>query len=196
MLFVQKLFLALPLFATALASELSADGTDSVVPVSGSNMAAALVTTGDTRIYYQDSNNGTVVQIAVSNAFTVGHLENMVVVIPSDEVRYNTPIAVAAPGTQDSFTVLHIFFFSPDNVLSEYHWDPTAKALVGGPACTTCVTNEGFVGVAGSQMLYAMVNTATSSGGLRVGFVSASSPGTISEAVKTGNSWSLASLTT
>ncbi|KAF9061822.1 hypothetical protein BDP27DRAFT_1485461 [Rhodocollybia butyracea] len=195
MLFVQSLLLSLPFVAMVLASDLSADGTNSVVPISGNNMAAAQVTTGDTRIYYQGSNNDTINQIAVSNAFTIGHFESVGVIVPADEVRFNTPIAVAAPA-QDSFLVLHIFFFSPDNVLSEYHWEPTANAFEGGPTCTTCVTNEGFVGVAGSQMLYAMVNTATTPAVLRVGFVSAGSPGTISEAVKTGGSWSLASLTT
>ncbi|KAF9061824.1 hypothetical protein BDP27DRAFT_1192347, partial [Rhodocollybia butyracea] len=118
------------------------------------NMAAAQVTTGDTRIYYQDTSDENIVQIAVSNAFTIGQFRSMGAVIPSDEVRYNTPIAVASP-TQDAF-LLHIFFFSPDNVLSEYHWNQTANAFQGGPTCDTCVTNEGFVGVAGSQMLYAM----------------------------------------
>lgn len=68
-------------------------------------MAAAQVTTGDTRIYYQDSYNETIVQIAVSNAFTIGQFRSMGVVIPADEARYNTPIAVAAP-TQDAFSVV------------------------------------------------------------------------------------------
>ncbi|KAF9061820.1 hypothetical protein BDP27DRAFT_1369361 [Rhodocollybia butyracea] len=188
MLFVQKLFLALPLFAAALASELGADGTGSVFPVSGNHMGAAQVTDGDTRVFYQDSKAGTIVQVAVSNAFNIGQFEGTNVVVPSDEVRNNTPIAVPSP-TQATFSVLRVFFFSPDNILSEYFFNGTG--FEGGPTCTTCITAEGFVGVAGSQMLYALANTVT----LRVGFVSAGSPGTISEAVNSGNGWSVASLT-
>ncbi|KAF9049415.1 hypothetical protein BDP27DRAFT_1180957, partial [Rhodocollybia butyracea] len=103
-------------------------------------------------IYYQ-ANNGSIVQIAVSNAFTVGQFESTHIEVPPDEVRYNTPLAVAAP-TQTSFFVLHIFFFSPDNILSEYFFN--GSSFEGGPTCATCITNEGFVGAEGSQMLYAL----------------------------------------
>ncbi|KAF9061827.1 hypothetical protein BDP27DRAFT_1428588 [Rhodocollybia butyracea] len=174
MLFVKKVFLAIPLLATALASDLSTDSTNSVVPVSGKVMVAAQATSGDTRIYYQ-ANNGSIVQIAVSNAFTVGQFESTHIEVPPDEVRYNTLLLSQLPPKLPSSWSLHIFFFSPDNILSEYFFN--GSSFEGGPTCATCITNEGFVGAEGSQML-------------------AGSPETISEAVNTGSGWSVASLTT
>ncbi|KAF9049417.1 hypothetical protein BDP27DRAFT_1373696 [Rhodocollybia butyracea] len=191
MVSVSKLLLALPLFATALASDLS------IVPISGTSMGAVQLADGNTRLYYQDSTTGAINAVVVSNVFTTGQSQGVSLLVPQDEVRKPTPVAVsliAATGLE--FVQLHVFFFSPENILSEYHWNETIGLFQGGASCVTCITNEGFVGVAGSDMLYAMANNATSPPTLRVGFVSAGSPGTISEAVNTGNGWSIASLTT
>lgn len=83
-----------------------------------------------------------------------------------------------------------MFFVSPENILSEYYFTE-GIGLQGGTSCTTCVTSEGFLVTANSQMLYA-IETSTK---VRVGFVSAGSPNTVSEAVSSGNGWSVASLT-
>jgi len=77
-------------------------------------------------------------------------------------------------------------------VLSEYIWT-NAVGWSGGSSCAECLTSSGFVAAAGSEVLYAMGNPATAE--LRVGFISAGAPGTISEAGHTvGGEWQLAQL--
>ncbi|KIK53860.1 hypothetical protein GYMLUDRAFT_178322 [Collybiopsis luxurians FD-317 M1] len=142
-------------------------------------------------MYYQDANNGSIIETAISNAFNVGRFEASLVLVPSAEVRHNSPIAVSLVTTSaGAYAQVHTFFFSPDNVLSEYYWDDVL-GIQGGPNCETCITSKGFVGEPGNQMLYALATAGT----LRVGFVSAGTPNTVSEAVKTGSGWSVSSLT-
>ncbi|KAF8829886.1 hypothetical protein HHX47_DHR2000262 [Lentinula edodes] len=162
----------------AFASNLT---TDAVVPVSGTNMGSIQLPNGDTRLYYQDQHNGSIIEMVISNAFTIGVFEESAVLVPSSQVRSNSPVAVSLVADGDTFI--------------QYYWDDVL-GIQGGPNCLTCVTNKGFVGVAGSQMLYAMASSATSPPTLRVGFVSAGAPNTISEAVNTGSGWSVASLST
>ncbi|KAJ3932647.1 MAG: hypothetical protein NXY57DRAFT_96388 [Lentinula lateritia] len=176
----------------AFASNLT---TDAVVPVSGTNMGSIQLPNGDTRLYYQDQHNGSIIEMVISNAFTIGVFEESAVLVPASQVRSNSPVAVSLVADGDTFVQVHTFFFSPENVLSQYYWDDVL-GIQGGANCLTCVTNKGFVGVAGSQMLYAMASSATSPPTLRVGFVSAGAPNTISEAVNTGSGWSVASLST
>ncbi|KAJ3787906.1 hypothetical protein GGU11DRAFT_760537 [Lentinula aff. detonsa] len=156
-------------------------------------MGSIQLPNGDTRLYYQDRNNGSIIEVVISNAFTIGVYETSLVLVPSSQVRSNSPVAVSLVADGDTFLQVHTFFFSPENVLSQYYWE-TGVGIQGGADCLTCVTSKGFVGVAGSQMLYAMASSATSPPTLRVGFVSAGSPNTISEAVNTGSGWSVASL--
>ncbi|KIK53863.1 hypothetical protein GYMLUDRAFT_250044 [Collybiopsis luxurians FD-317 M1] len=171
----------------ALASSLTANA---VVPISGTNMGAITLANGDTRMYYQDANNGSIIEAAISNAFNVGHFEASQVLVPSAEVRHNSPIAVSVETVNGEYAQTHTFFFSPDNVLSEYFWDDVSGTQ-GGPNCEPCITSKGFVGEPGNQMLYALAYP----GVLRVGFVSAGTPNTVSEAINTGSGWSVASLT-
>jgi hypothetical protein len=71
---------------------------------------------------------------------------------------------------------------SPTNILSEYIWT-NAIGWHGGPSCTNCITRSGFVVQPGNKVLYAIANDAAGSlATLRVGFVSAGAPTTISEA--------------
>ncbi|KAF9061825.1 hypothetical protein BDP27DRAFT_1428586 [Rhodocollybia butyracea] len=158
MVSVSKLLLVLPLFATALASDLS------TVPISGTSMGAVQLADGNTRLYFQDSTTGAINAVVVSNVFTTGQSQGVSLLVPQDEVRKPTPVAVSliAGSTGLEFVQLHVFFFSPDNISSEYHWNETIGIFQGGASCVTCITNEGFVGVAGSDMLYAMANNATS----------------------------------
>ncbi|KAJ3827224.1 hypothetical protein EV361DRAFT_949124 [Lentinula raphanica] len=175
----------------ASANNLAADA---IVPVSGTNMGAVETPSGNTRVYYQDSTNGSIVQLVISNALTEGGYVISNTWVPSKQVRYGSPVAVSTiPNGDAHYEEIHVFFFSPDNVLSEYYWK--GNGPVGGPSCSDCVTNSGFVGVEGSQMLYALASSDTSPPTLRVGFVSAGSPNTISEAVNTNGEWSVASLT-
>ncbi|KAJ3730943.1 hypothetical protein DFJ43DRAFT_1189649 [Lentinula guzmanii] len=175
----------------AIASNLTANA---IVPISGTNMGAVALPDGNTRVYYQDSNNGSIIQLVISNALTEGGYRSSNVWVPPSEVRYNTPVAASlVQSTNDDSDQIHVFFFSPDNILSEYYWKGDGHQ--GGPDCSDCVTGSGYVGVEGSQMLYALASSATSPPTLRVGFISAGSPNTITEAVKTTGGWSLASLT-
>ncbi|KAJ3743948.1 hypothetical protein DFH05DRAFT_1399005 [Lentinula detonsa] len=174
----------------AIASNLTANA---IVPISGTNMGAVELPDGNTRVYYQDGNNGSIIQLIISNALTEGGYRFSNVWVPPSEVRYNTPVAVSLVQSDDTFQQIHVFFFSPDNILSEYYWK--GDGPTGGPDCSDCVTGSGFVGVEGSQMLYALASSATSPPTLRVGFISTGSPNTITEAVKTTGGWSLASLT-
>ncbi|KIK53861.1 hypothetical protein GYMLUDRAFT_63521 [Collybiopsis luxurians FD-317 M1] len=154
-------------------------------------MGAVTLANGDTRLYYQDTNSGSIIETAISNAFNVGKLYGSSVWVPSAEVRHNSPIAVSlVTSSAGAYIQVHIFFFSPDNVLGEYYWDDVL-GIQGGPECETCLTSKGFLGEPGSQMLYALATPSA----LRVGFVSAGTPNTVSEAINTGSGWSVASLT-
>ncbi|KAJ3897668.1 hypothetical protein F5879DRAFT_995696 [Lentinula edodes] len=159
-------------------------------------MGAVQIPDGGTRVYYQED-SGSIIEMVITNAFTMsGVYKESTVLVPASQVRSNSPVAVSLPVADgDTFLQVHTFFFSPENVLSQYYWD-SVLGIQGGANCLTCVTSEGFVGVAGSQMLYAIASSATSPPTLRVGFVSAGSPNTISEAVNTGGAWSVASLST
>ncbi|KAJ3773053.1 hypothetical protein FB446DRAFT_845111 [Lentinula raphanica] len=197
MLAISKLpvLLILPFYLTHLLKVFAINLTaNAIVPISGTNMGSVQLPNGDTRLYYQDRNNGSIIEVVISNAFTIGQYEASLVLAPFSEVRSNSPVAVSLVADGDTFLQVHTFFFSKENILSEYYWE-TGIGIQGGADCSTCVTSKGFVGVADSQMLYAMASSATSPPTLRVGFVSAGSPDTISEAVNTGSGWSVASLT-
>ncbi|KAJ7892413.1 hypothetical protein B0H13DRAFT_1625594, partial [Mycena leptocephala] len=143
------------------------------------NVAAVQATNGDTRLYSQNSNN-TIQEIGVSSPFNGGgHSFGPDSLVPGAEALGGTPIAAAiVNGT--GFQEIHFFFVSPTNILSEYIW---ADAWRGGPSCTDCITRSGFVVQPGNKVLYAVANDAAGSPAtLRVGFVSAGAPGTISEA--------------
>ncbi|KAJ4477483.1 hypothetical protein J3R30DRAFT_224395 [Lentinula aciculospora] len=195
---VLKFYLILPLYLMfllkTLANNLSNLTADAVVPISGTNMGAVQLPDGNTRVYYQDGNNGSIVQLVISDAFNVGNFKSSNVWVPSSQVRENSPVAVSLVANGNTFVQIHVFFFSRENILSEYYWKGNGPQ--GGAGCSDCVTSKGFVGVADSQMLYAMASSATSPPTLRVGFVSAGAPNTISEAVNDGSGWSVASLST
>ena len=70
---------------------------------------------------------------------------------------------------------------SPAQVLSEYIWTD-ALGWRGGPSCTVCITADTFSVQPNSKVLYAMGNNAVgNTASLRVGFVSAGAPTTLSE---------------
>ncbi|KAJ7256735.1 hypothetical protein C8J57DRAFT_1517369 [Mycena rebaudengoi] len=159
------------------ATRLSPD----ITPVSFvSNVAAIQASSGDTRIYYQNADNS-IQAIAISGPFTTGALYISVVIVPTNQVQPNTLIAAAMRG--DDFEEVHVFFISPLRILSEYIFTVTTNWR-GGPNCTDCIDASQFVVQPGNRVLYAMENSAV--GGqknLRVGFVSAGAPNTLTEAV-------------
>ncbi|KAE9397543.1 hypothetical protein BT96DRAFT_823104 [Gymnopus androsaceus JB14] len=154
-------------------------------------MGSVALSTGDTRIYYQNATDGSIIQLTVTNDFELGVLTSSAVIVPGAEVRSNSPVAVST--LENDFEQIHVAFFSPDNVLSEYYFE-TGVGFQGGPNCTTCVTNKGFVGAAGSQMLYALATSSPPV--LRIGFVlDSGDSSTLSEAINSGSGWTVATLT-
>ncbi|KAF8193556.1 hypothetical protein K438DRAFT_1761710 [Mycena galopus ATCC 62051] len=139
------------------------------------NVAAVQITTGDTRIYYRDS-TGTILQGVVTAPFlSGGKAMQGTPFIPASQVLLNTPI-VAITANTATYTVIRIYFFFPEHVLSEYIWT-TVVGCSGGPNCASCITTQGIVVQNGSNVLYAMANTAFNQ--FRVVFVSAGQPTTI-----------------
>ncbi|KAJ7731542.1 hypothetical protein B0H16DRAFT_1733283 [Mycena metata] len=111
--------------------------------------------------------------------------------VPAEQVQPHTLIAAVITDGVD-FTGTHIYFVSPDNILSEYI-NP-GGAWIGGPTCTTCIDGNRFAVQPGNSVFYALANNGPSeSAFIRVGFVSAGAPGALSEAVfTTANGWTLA----
>ncbi|KAJ6492985.1 hypothetical protein C8R45DRAFT_988547 [Mycena sanguinolenta] len=166
-------------------SERSAD----IVPISvTASMASVQSSSGDTRIYFQAHDNS-ITELAVSGPFSSPHTNNApgFTLVPANQVMPGSAVAAFETTGGD----IHVYFFSPAMVLSEYVWVNTQGAWNGGPTCTICVTSSGF-SAASIETLYAMVNSA---GQIRVGFVSAGVPGTLVEAgVQTGGNWGVTSL--
>ncbi|KAF5365217.1 hypothetical protein D9758_005443 [Tetrapyrgos nigripes] len=156
MLFNKLTFAILPLFLAGNQAQhvTNAARAADFFPVSAVGAATGLVNgNGDTRIYYQSLDGG-ITQLCVSNAFATGGVtECNSTVVPAEEVLYGTPIAgtvVTAPN--GAFNELHVFYLSPDHILSEWRWSSTVGARFGD-ACPGCVTHSGFQAVPGSQLL-------------------------------------------
>ncbi|KIK66791.1 hypothetical protein GYMLUDRAFT_82159 [Collybiopsis luxurians FD-317 M1] len=191
---ISKPFLALPLFLSGCLTVFSASNAANLaVAVAGvSNMDALTLSSGETQIYYQNSTTRGITLLSVSNVFNSGHFQSSIPLAPSSEVRQTSPIAVAAIG--DPWTEIHVFFVSPLNVLSEYIWTSSTNAWQGGPSCSACLTSDGYLASASSNMLYALVTATSTCTTWRVGFVSAGVSNTITEVINTGSGWILAPL--
>ncbi|KAF8896004.1 hypothetical protein BD779DRAFT_1466044 [Infundibulicybe gibba] len=161
-----------------------------LVPLSSvGGVGAVQTTTSDTRLYYQNS-DGSISEYGITNTFSAGRRSSNGVLVPAGQAQIGTPIVATTLGSAD-FKEIHVYFFSPDNILSEWIWQPGGWR--GGPTCTDCLTVSKFPVSPGSKILYAMQNP-SATGSLRVGFVSAKFPGTLSEADKSGSGWQLAPL--
>ncbi|KAJ7072934.1 hypothetical protein C8F01DRAFT_1105751 [Mycena amicta] len=172
----------------SVSAERSTDLTlaPEIVPVPANGPIGAIQdpTTFDTRLYFQ-APNGSITELAVSGPFSSPHTNNApgITLVPANEVLPGTAIAAITINGD-----IHVYFFSPAKILSEYIWQ---NGWNGGPSCTSCITTSGF-GASSTALLYAMGNSA---GQIRVGFVSAGVPGSIVEAgFKPGGIWSLSSL--
>ncbi|KAF7351995.1 hypothetical protein MVEN_01161700 [Mycena venus] len=193
-MFFTQLFTVLYVFTAVRASGLPGNSTavvpsPNLVPVAPlGNVASVQNTQGDTRLYFQDS-TGAIVQGRVTKPFLSGGTYlGSAPLIPASEVLPNTPIAAITANTA-TYTAIRIYFLSRENVLSEYMWTSTA-GFTGGPTCTKCLTTQGIVVQNGSEVLYAMANTAFNQ--FRVGFISAGQPATISEVENLGSGWGVA----
>ncbi|KAJ7897725.1 hypothetical protein B0H14DRAFT_2676651 [Mycena olivaceomarginata] len=195
-MFFTQLLTVLYIFTAIRAGPLFGNSTavlpsPNLVPIAPlGNVAAVQITTGDTRIYYQDS-TGAIVQGVITGPFLSGGKATAPaggVHIPASEVLLYTPI-VAITANTATYTGVRVYFLSPEHVLSEYIWAP-ATGFIGGPSCIKCLTTQGINVQNGSNVLYAMANTAFTQ--FRVGFVSAGQPTTVSEAENLGGGWGVA----
>lgn len=155
------------------------------------NVAAVTTdSSGSTRIYYQNADNS-IQESIVSAPFVRGTFTGSTLLVPANEVLYGTPIA--ATTISGTGFPIRVFFVSPSYILSEYAW--TGTTWVGWPACGGCITGNQFIVEPGSTVLYALPNAEGTPTPLRVGFVSAGQPGTLTEADYTvGKGWQLAPL--
>ncbi|KAJ7736700.1 hypothetical protein B0H16DRAFT_1695337 [Mycena metata] len=156
----------------------------------GNIAAVQLSATADTRIFFQDS-TGAIMEGGV----TAGKDLGTSVLVPANQVLPFTPIFAINDPTATSY-LIRLYFFSPENTLSEYIYPTTipqnTNGFMGGPSCTACLTTQGIVGRSGSQVLYALANPAFTQ--FRVGFISAGQPTTVSEAVNTGAGWQVSTI--
>ncbi|KAJ6550999.1 hypothetical protein DFH09DRAFT_1086306 [Mycena vulgaris] len=177
---------------TTLPRSADASISPEIRPLTFVGNVAAVTTdlTGSTRIYYQNADNS-IQESIISGPFVRGTFDGSTLLVPADEVLCGTPItATTISGT--GFPI-RVFFVSPSYILSEYAW--TGTTWVGWPTCGGCLTANQFTVEPGSTVLYALPNSPGTPTPLRVGFVSAGQPGTLTEADYTvGKGWQLAPL--
>ncbi|KAK7460790.1 hypothetical protein VKT23_008718 [Stygiomarasmius scandens] len=193
-MFFSELFLAV---STFLVGVRAASLSTNLVPLDTVGAVAAIqIPSNPTRIFYQSFSGG-IHQLCIDGTFTTGGLTcgpDNAPSVPPDEVAYGSPIVAvtfdALPSNSSRFSEFRIYYFSNENILSEFIFTPGNPRH--GDACPECITHRGFAVVPGS-FLYAMANPTKPGNRVRVGFRSAGSPTTITEAVLNGNTntWSL-----
>jgi len=188
---ILTLSLALPTIKTI------AERATNIVPLAPlGNMAAIQEPGGQSRLYYQKP-DGSIWQYAVSASFDTGVVDVGFIdteITPAGEAQMGTLIAAAqlrAP-LASNFPEIHIVYVSPANILSETIWRNTTGFFQSGAGCPDCITSLGVVVQPGSKVLYAMLDQDTDN--LRVGFVSAGAPGTITELDHDRGFWQIAAL--
>lgn len=142
---------------------------------------------GDSRIYYQPA-SGTITEYSLSGNFDTGKTKGTgpLAIVPAAQAFQGTPISAVV---FKDYVEVHVFFLSPQGILSEYYWS-AATSWKGGPGCAECVTALGIRvnGRALSATLNPIGNV------IAVGFVSAAAPGTLTEVVKRNGKWVVAPL--
>jgi len=154
-----------------------------VTPLGG--VAAVDLGSGISQLYYQNSADGIIYAYGVQGGpFVTGSTFFAgVPLIPADQVLSGSPI-IAVTMTIAGVQQVHVFFISPTLVLSEWVFLSNA-GWFAGINCPICITNSGFVVESGTAMLLYVLDDATT-GAIRVGFISAGDPGTLSEASNPG----------
>ncbi|KAF7351996.1 hypothetical protein MVEN_01161800 [Mycena venus] len=194
-MFFTQLLTVLYVFTAVRASALLGNSTavvpsPNLVPIAPmGNVASVQITTGDTRIFYQDSTGAILIRGVTAPFLSGGTVRAIQSLVPASQVLPYTPIAAITTNTA-TYTAMRVYFFSRENVLSEYIWTGPTTGWTGGPSCTKCLTTQGIVVQNGSEVLYAMANTAFNQ--FRVGFISAGQPATISEVENLGSGWGVA----
>ncbi|KAJ7050190.1 hypothetical protein C8F01DRAFT_1237936 [Mycena amicta] len=192
MLSMRSLALLLPLLGVlspvkaAPSNDTFGPIADSISPISFVGNIAPIQQTnfqGDTRIYMQQPDNS-IVELNIDGPISTARLVGTMTLVPAAEVQFQSLI-VAVTLDPGAFGVeAHVFFISPQNIVAEYmkmgngNWQ-------GGVSCSACIDRQGFAVQPGNRVLYAMSTQAPEGTGnfkLRVGFVSAGSPTTLSEA--------------
>ncbi|KAF7293075.1 hypothetical protein MIND_01206900 [Mycena indigotica] len=164
----------------------SSPTTDSIFPISFVGNIASLQQTnfaGDTRIYMQQPDNS-ITELNINGPLSSARLVGTMTLVPAAEVQFQSLIAAVSLDPGAFGVEAHVFFISPQNTLAEY-FTANNQPWKGGVSCTTCIDRQGFAVQPGNRVLYAMSTQAPEGTGnfkLRVGFVSAGSPGTLSEA--------------
>ncbi|KAJ7896831.1 hypothetical protein B0H13DRAFT_1884895 [Mycena leptocephala] len=185
-MFFTQLLTVLSIFTAVRASALPGNSTAGVLspdlfPIAPmGNVAAVQITTGDTRIFFQDSTGAIIIGGVSAPFLSGGRNGGNSVLVPAGEVLPHTPI-IAITANTATYTGARLYFLSRSNVLSEYIYPATIAqntgGFMGGASCTACLTMQGIVTSSTSPVLYAMANPAFNQ--FRVGFVSAGQPTTI-----------------
>ncbi|THV04596.1 hypothetical protein K435DRAFT_835320 [Dendrothele bispora CBS 962.96] len=186
--------IALVASAEAAANSFPVQAVGDIVAVRSENSKSV----GATHVFFQDR-SGVINRLCTTDAFVRGGTQDPECTpqrnaVPADEVLFGTPLAaVTLTGPNGGFAGNHAYFIKPDFTLGEYNHSSSPKF---GTGCTTCIDNEKFQVQPGSTALYAIATTEKPAFQLRVGFVSAASPGTVTEATYNANTqkWSLATM--
>ncbi|KAF8896005.1 hypothetical protein BD779DRAFT_1667882 [Infundibulicybe gibba] len=179
-----KILFVLSALSVVTSALVHAERAVGFVPLSPRGGVGAIqASNSDTRLYYQNG-DGSINEISISNAFDSGHITANNTIIPANQAQLGTPIAAITTNGDFPQGTIHVYFFSPSDILSEYIW-ATGIGWRGGPSCTECLTTSKIAVIPGSKVLYAMGNPLTRS--LRVGFESTRFLGTLTEADKSGD---------
>ncbi|KAK7027984.1 hypothetical protein VNI00_015070 [Paramarasmius palmivorus] len=193
MVHLKALFFGLSILGSLVYGQIDVP-LEAVGPVVG-----AQTLNGQSFLFYQDCCTGDIVMRAVSNGFTVpaSTTNGFSAVVPGSQVLWGTPIAVAQRASQpNEMGELGLYFFSQNRTLNEYRYTQnTVPPWNGGPTCETCIDKQNYVVEQNSNILYAMGSVSGNAKvGVRVGFISADHPDTLSEANRAAGVWSLATM--
>ncbi|KAJ7651377.1 hypothetical protein FB45DRAFT_1051119 [Roridomyces roridus] len=198
---ILKTLISLAAVALSLATTLPTPDLFPISTVPGGNIAVAIAPAlgGETRFFYQREDGG-IQMLGLNGSFATGSVYLNEPLVPPEEVQFRTPLITMV--VDDMFTEIRLFFLSPQNVVSEYLYQPNHGGWRGGATCldiepADCLTNLNFVAAPGSSVLYAAYNPSQARPGapptawIRVGFVSAGNPLGLTEAVFDINGWRL-----
>ncbi|KAJ7450620.1 hypothetical protein FB451DRAFT_1101809 [Mycena latifolia] len=149
----------------------------------GSGATAMQREDGDTRIYYQGADGAIYHTGGVGSAASGAQYRRGVILVPAENVRFNTPLAVTA---WDGFKETRLYYIDRNNQVRELCYGRMGNFVPGG------LDNMNYKAAPNSGLLYALSN---SKGDIRVGFQSDDAPGVITEAAIAGGSWASAKLT-
>ncbi|ESK92285.1 hypothetical protein Moror_4683 [Moniliophthora roreri MCA 2997] len=193
----------------SLVSALGAAGVAFAAPRSGpvlqpnayavaplSTVAGLQADNGDSRMFYQRTDNSIWMTCVSGHWESGGKTTCDVQIVARTEALGSTPLAVVGDSTLNEW---HLYFVSPTNTLSEYIFQTSTisatnpSGIRGGTSCSDCITSELFNVVSTkNKALWAMMQNDNGVRKIRVWFVSAGQPNTLTEAGKRGDEvWKL-----